>query len=74
MDLWAPAYYGVNMGELGSRPVCIGARLRDRVKEQKEWTWAYTCVTITGDSTYERQRDGRNDIWKNNCLLGKGGP
>lgn len=28
---------------------------RQRVKEQKEWTWAYTCVTITGDSTYERQ-------------------
>lgn len=27
---YGPAYYGVNMGELGSRPVSVGARLRDR--------------------------------------------
>lgn len=35
MALWAAAYFGVNMGELGSRLVCVAARLRDRVKEQK---------------------------------------
>lgn len=36
---WNSAYFGVKMEELGSRLVCVAARLRDRDKEQDGWTW-----------------------------------
>lgn len=44
MDLWAPAYYGVNMGELGSRLVYVGARLRDRESRSRRSGHGHTHV------------------------------
>lgn len=56
--LWCE-YRGVRV-EVG---LCGSQAERQRDKEQ-EWAWAYTCMPVTGDSTYKRQRDGWNDIWK----------
>lgn len=50
MELWATAYFGVAMGELRSRLVCVAARLRDSVGEQKGWTWVQTLMAIEGES------------------------
>lgn len=55
MELWATACFGVTMGELRSRPVCVTARLRDRVGEQK--VKAGLC-----DSRAERQHQGAEGV------------
>lgn len=52
MELWATAYFGVAMGELGSRLVCVAARLRDSIGEQKGWTWVHTLMATEGESIY----------------------
>lgn len=52
MELWATPYSSVIMGELRSRLVCVTARLRDSVGEQKGWTWAHMLMAIEGASRF----------------------